>query len=133
MIKTYSKKGKLLNIVYQIADIKEGREDITDACEYLQCGVMKIKAGKIFQPHKHITRKGEDHIHIQEAFIIILGKATIIIYDDDSIIDRIKLYAGDLTILLSGGHSLYIEKDTILYEIKTGPYLGQENDKIFIS
>ena len=32
-----------------------------------------------------------------------------------------------------GGHTYEIlEDDTIVYEYKTGPYKGQENDKVFI-
>jgi hypothetical protein len=32
-----------------------------------------------------------------------------------------------------GGHNYYIlEEDTIVYEYKTGPYLGQDLDKEFI-
>jgi hypothetical protein len=33
-----------------------------------------------------------------------------------------------------GGHNyLILEDDTIVYEYKTGPYLGQELDKVFLN
>jgi len=32
-----------------------------------------------------------------------------------------------------GGHNyLIMQDDTLVYEFKTGPYTGQQNDKVFI-
>ena len=50
-------------------------------------------------------------------------------------INRIPLFLlpGDASFTLYGGHTYKIlEQDTIVYEYKTGPYLGQTFDKEFI-
>ena len=134
MIKVYGKTGELLNIIYSVGDLKSfGREDITDKDQYLQCAIMNGERDKTYKAHKHITKSGAGEIHVQEAFILITGKAKVRIFDlDDSIMGDYQLITGDLTVLLNGGHSLELEADCILYEIKTGPYEGQEKDKIFI-
>ena len=55
-------------------------------------------------------------------------------YDlDDSIISQPILNVGDISVTFQGGHTYEIlEDDTIVYEYKTGPYKGQENDKEFL-
>jgi mannose-6-phosphate isomerase-like protein (cupin superfamily) len=133
MVKIFSKTGKLLNIVYQSEGF-EGicRADITEPQEALQCAIVSAEAGKVFAPHKHLDRKCE--IHIQEAFVILKGKAKIHVFDfDDSLVTTYPIKAGDLTVLLTGGHSLEIEEDCVFWEFKNGPYEGQAKDKIFIS
>ena len=43
------------------------------------------------------------------------------------------LNVGDCSITLEGGHTYTIlENDTLIYEYKTGPYKGQENDKVML-
>jgi hypothetical protein len=56
-------------------------------------------------------------------------------YDlDDTIIDQIILYPGDCSMTFAGGHNYVIQEDnTIVYEYKTGPYKGIENDKVSIN
>ena len=40
---------------------------------------------------------------------------------------------GDCSMTFEGGHTYTImEDDTVVYEYKTGPYMGIENDKVFI-
>ena len=55
-------------------------------------------------------------------------------YDlDDTIIHEPILNPGDISMTFRGGHNyVALEEDTIVYEYKTGPYKGQENDKTFI-
>ena len=57
-----------------------------------------------------------------------------IFYDlDDTVIDEVVLFPGDASFTLEGGHNyLILEDDTLIYEYKTGPYKGQENDKRFL-
>jgi hypothetical protein len=131
MIKIYSKQGHLLNVIYSFMDFKEGRDDITDPREFLQCGIFLALKGKVFKPHKHLNKMVS--FHIQEAFILMQGKAKVRIFDlEDNPVGDYPLRAGDLTILLRGGHSLEIEEDAIIYELKNGPYEGQSKDKIWI-
>ena len=71
---------------------------------------------------------------LQEAWIIIEGKAKAEIFDlNDSHLSDEILCSGDCIVLFRGGHSLQVlEKNTVMYEIKNGPYFGKTNDKIDI-
>ena len=44
-----------------------------------------------------------------------------------------QLTPGDLSMTFEGGHNyMATESNTFVYEFKTGPYKGIENDKTFI-
>jgi hypothetical protein len=135
MIKIYSKTGELLNIICSVSDLYAGanRIDITEPSESLQLGIMRGVAGKSFAPHKHLDKViGE--VHVQEAFVLMKGRAYIRIFDlDDSFVGDYPMCEGDVSLLLAGGHSLILDEDSIFYEFKTGPYEGPANDKVFIN
>lgn len=137
MEKIYSKvePDLLLHIVNRVSEI-DGRTDIVDDKEFIQCATLKMENGKTFKPHKHITktRTYQDKI-AQESWIVIKGRVKCILYDiDDTIIATPILEPGDASFTLYGGHTYEIlEDDTIVYEYKTGPYEGQEFDKVFLN
>ena len=76
--------------------------------------------------NKHIhTKIQRKTIGTQETWIVIRGKIKVTFYDTNKtkICSKI-LKKGDISILFRGGHKLDIlKKDTIIYEIKNGPYL----------
>jgi hypothetical protein len=57
-----------------------------------------------------------------------------IYYDlNNSILDVAILERGDGTITYQGGHKyIMLDSNTIVYEIKNGPYNGREKDKEII-
>ena len=137
----YSKveEGKILHIVKRLSEIEDdgvGRVDIVPEDNFIQCSALNLKAGKTFKPHKHIfkDRRYEKQI-AQESWVVIRGSVRCIFYDiDDTIIAEPILKAGDASFTLGGGHNyLILEDDTIVYEYKTGPYEGQQFDKVFLT
>ena len=137
MQKIYSKvqPDKLLHIINRFDDIKS-RTDIVPEEHFIQCATLKMESGKTFKPHKHITKnRTYENIIAQESWIVIKGSVKCILYDiDDTIIASPILKIGDASFTLYGGHNYEIlEDDTIIYEYKTGPYEGQDFDKIFIN
>ena len=135
MEKIYSKikPTLLLHLVNRLNEI-DGRTDVAPVEEFLQLATLKMKKGQTFKAHKHITLVKETNI-AQESWIVIKGSVKCIFYDlDDSIIVEPILYPGDCSMTFRGGHNyLILEDDTIVYEYKTGPYLGQELDKVFLN
>ena len=96
---------------------------------------LKMEKGTTFKPHKHIWKDGEDKVIAQESWVVIKGSVKVIMYDlDDKVIETPILYPGDCSMTFQGGHNYEIlEEDTIVYEYKTGPYKGVENDKEFLN
>lgn len=137
MEKIYSKKepGKLLHIIYRKEDMTEGRIDIVSEDNFIQCSSLNLKEGKTFKPHRHIWKERTRNVIAQESWVVIQGKVKCIFYDlDDEILCEPILNVGDASFTLEGGHNyLILEDNTLVYEYKTGPYEGQEFDKIFIN
>ena len=137
MIEYYSKTGMLLHVVRRLKDAEEQgnfREDIIEPEEHIQCSSLKMDKGKTFKPHKHIYKNTPSWTQAQESWVVIRGSVLCTFYDlDDTVLGGVALYPGDVSFTLHGGHTYEIlEDDTIVYEFKTGPYTGQENDKVFI-
>ncbi len=125
-------KGKLLHLVYRASEI-EGRTNIAPDNEFLQLASLNMDKGTTFKAHKHIIHEKTTNI-AQESWVVIKGSVQCIFYDlDDTIIAKPILYPGDCSMTFRGGHNyLIMEDNTIVYEFKTGPYLGQELDKTFL-
>ena len=137
MEKIYSKvdKNRLLHIVVRKDDFKKGRTEIVPEQHFIQCALLDLEKGKTFKPHQHIWKPApREEIIAQESWVVIQGSVTIHMYDTDGthIGDEI-IEKGDCSMTFEGGHTYTIlEEDTVVYEYKTGPYTGIENDKVFI-
>ena len=126
------KPNTLLHLIYRGSEFK-GRTNIAPENEFLQLASIQMHKGQTFKAHKHITYEKVTNI-AQESWLVIKGRVECIFYDlDDTIIARPILEVGDCSMTFRGGHNYHIlEDDTLVYEYKTGPYLGIENDKKFI-
>jgi cupin fold WbuC family metalloprotein len=136
MEKIYSKVNtdKLLHVVVRKSDFIDGRIDVIDENQFIQCSILKMEKGKTFRPHYHIWKERTRNVIAQESWVVLRGSVKATFYDiDNQIIDEIVLETGDASFTLEGGHNYTIlEDDTMVYEYKTGPYEGQLFDKEFI-
>ena len=136
MKKIYSRveEGKLLHIINRYYEI-EGRTGVAPPNEFLQLATLKMEKGKTFRPHKHIWKPCPSaQVIAQESWVVIKGSVKVHLYDiDDELIEEIVIRQGDCSMTFEGGHTYTIlEDDTVVYEYKTGPYQGVENDKVFL-
>ena len=126
---------QILHIINRVRDIQHGRVDLVEPTEFLQCAALRMSRGATFRPHRHIEREQYSDEYIpQESWVVIKGLVKVTLYDlDDTILHEDILEPGDITLTLAGGHNyLFMGEESIVYEFKTGPYLGQEMDKTFI-
>jgi cupin fold WbuC family metalloprotein len=123
----------LLHIINRKSNITQKRCDISPPNEFLQLSCFSLKEGQTFRPHRHIPLYRETQI-TQESWVVIKGQIKAILYDiDDNIIYETILEQGDCSITFRGGHNYEcLEEESLVYEYKTGPYMGQSKDKIFI-
>ena len=60
------------------------------------------------------------------------GRCLIDVYDDDhDLIATGELHPGDVMLMVGGGHGFRMLEDTVLLEIKQGPYTGLEEKEQF--
>lgn len=110
------------------------RLELIEPNHFIQCAYLRMEKGKTFRPHKHIWKEPSfDKMIAQESWVVIRGSVKVFFYDTDmTLLETHILNAGDSSFTLEGGHTYEIlEDDTLVYEYKTGPYEGQEKDKVF--
>lgn len=135
MIQIYS-KGPSPKLLHQVSRLDEivSRENRSDNHQFLQLATLRMNEGHTFRPHQHIWKPFEGQIIAQESWVVIQGKVKVSFYDTDGeLLTDVILHRGDCSMTFEGGHTYEIlEDNTVVYEYKTGPYNGQENDKVFI-
>jgi len=124
----------LLHILNRKSNITNNRLDISPNEQFLQVSCFSLDNNKTFRPHYHVPL--ERHTTItQESWVVIQGKIKVFYYDiDQSLIGEYIMDQGDCTMTFYGGHNyLSLEDNSLVYEFKTGPYMGQAKDKEFIN
>jgi len=127
-------KNKLLHLVNRFEEINE-RTNIAPENQFLQLASLKMPNGKTFKEHKHIWKKiNYEKTIAQESWVVIQGTVKVHFYDiDGTFLKDDILQKGDCSMTFEGGHNYTIlEDNTVVYEFKTGPYTGIENDKEFL-
>jgi len=136
MYNIYSKVAPelLLHRINRFDEITE-RTDISENEQFLQLATLRMPKDKTFRPHKHIWKQPVvDLVIAQESWVVIQGSVEVSFFDiDDTLIEKQIIRRGDCSLTYQGGHTYTIlEDDTVVYEYKTGPYQGQELDKVFL-
>jgi hypothetical protein len=89
-----------------------------------QLGFMSHPAGHRIAAHTH----RETHQHgrqTQEVLVIRKGRLQVDFYGDGmTALESRVLAAGDVILLVSGGHGYQVLDDCEMFEIKPGPYTG---------
>jgi len=94
-----------------------------------QLGFLPHKKGNIIKPHKHRITKREI-LYTQEVLLIKSGEVKVNFYDKNHTFTGSEiLKSGDVILLCSGGHGFEMLEDTVMIEIKQGPYVGVD-DKV---
>jgi hypothetical protein len=108
----------------------EGLNFFSGEQEFIQVGTWGYDAGKNLKAHTH-NQVQRQVPWTQEVLFIRRGRLSARIYNSqEELVGRLEVAAGDLIILLRGGHGYDILEDgTEVLEIKNGPYLGAEVDR----
>jgi hypothetical protein len=98
--------------------------------DYQQVGTWVYEQGKILLAHSHNEVKREV-LWTQEVLYIRAGRVRAEIFDTvDQKVAELEAGAGDILVLLRGGHGYQIlENGTEVLEIKNGPYVGANADR----
>lgn len=127
--KIYDSANTVLAIVVRNSFDKEGITFVTPDEYSQQLAYMHHPEGHVILPHIHNVVKREI-LYTKETLIIKKGKIRCDFYSDDKeYLKSITIETGDVLLLVSGGHGFECLEETIMLEIKQGPYAG-EDDKI---
>ena len=96
-----------------------------------QVGFVVYPAGGEVRRHVHLAL--ERHlVGTSEVIIVRRGRCEIDIYNDDrQLVATREIRAGDIMLMTGGGHGFRMHEDTVLLEVKQGPYTGIDEKELF--
>ena len=96
-----------------------------------QLAYMNYPAGKRISPHVH-NPVHRSVFHTQEALFIKKGVLRVDLYTSDrQYLESQVLEAGDVILLVSGGHGFEVLEPLEMVEVKQGPYVGDQDKTRF--
>lgn len=115
------------------ADTRVGKTTFFSPAESsFQFGLLAHSAGFIEAPHYHkpVSRTISD---LQQMFVVQRGVVVVELYSDDGqLLREIEMHSGDAIVLIHGVHAIRVLEDMQCISVKQGPYLGEEQDKVFV-
>ncbi len=115
---------KTLALIVRADHRPEATEFVTRDEFTQQVGFVVHGAGREIARHRHraIDRR---IVGTGEVLIVRKGRCEVDVYDEtNALVATRGLRTGDILILVSGGHGFRMLEDTVLLEIKQGPYTG---------
>jgi len=104
---------------------------LTPADYKQQVGYVVYPAGGEVKRHVHRSLE-RNIVGTSEVIIVKKGRCLLSIYNDDrELVTTRELHSGDLMLMVSGGHGFNMLEDTVLLEVKQGPYTGVDEKERF--
>lgn len=127
-VEEIKKKDKLIAMIIRNNYSCAGVDFITPNEYSQQVAYMHHPTGKVIDAHVH-NMVHRNVVLTQEVLFIKRGILRVDFYDEyEDYLESKDLYAGDIILLISGGHGFRILEEVEMIEVKQGPYAG-ENDK----
>ncbi len=120
---------RMIAIILRSEYEKDGIEFFTPNNFSQQLAYMKRPAGYVIPSHVH--RPVQRNVkYTLETLFIRRGRLKITFFSEEkSALTSRELKAGDIILLVSGGHGFEMLEETEIVEVKQGPYAGEE-DKV---
>jgi mannose-6-phosphate isomerase-like protein (cupin superfamily) len=130
-VEDIKKKDKLLAMIIRNDYICEGVDFITPSEYSQQVAYMHHPTGKVIDAHVH-NLVHRNVVLTQEVLFIKKGRLRIDFYDEyEDYLESRELHAGDIILLVSGGHGFTVLDEVEMIEVKQGPYAGDNDKKRF--
>ena len=111
----------------------EGVDFITPSEYSQQVAYMHHSEGKVIDAHIH-NLVHRNVVLTQEVLFVKKGILRVDFYDEyEDYLESRDLYAGDIILLVSGGHGFTVLEEVEMIEVKQGPYAGENDKKRFAS
>jgi hypothetical protein len=133
MIEQIQDGNDLLAIIIRDSFDKPGISFFTPHDLSQQLAYMRHPVGRVIEPHVHNPVAREVH-YTQEVLFLKRGKLRVDFYTtaQQYLHSRI-LEAGDVILLVTGGHGFKVLEEVQMIEVKQGPYAGDMDKTRFNS
>jgi len=131
MIDHIRHQGQELALIIRASFQKDGIEFFTPGNYSQQIGYMNRPAGYAIPPHIH-NPVPREVIYTNEVLFIRTGRIRVDFYSDkQKYLESAILVAGDVILLVRGGHGFEMLEPTEIIEVKQGPYAGDQDKTRF--
>jgi mannose-6-phosphate isomerase-like protein (cupin superfamily) len=121
-------RGTLLAMIVSHRFREPGIHFFTSGELSQQLAYMRHPAGKVIEPHVH-NPVHRQVTYTQEVLLLKAGRLRVDFYDHDcNYLESRVLEAGDVILLIEGGHGFEVLEEIEMIEVKQGPYVG-DGDK----
>jgi hypothetical protein len=130
-LESISKDGKAYAHVIHSGDEPDQTAFLTSDDAVQQVGFIVHDAGSEVKRHYHLPVE-RTIVGTPEVLVVRSGRCEMEVYDDDQELVAVReLKAGDVMIMAGGGHGFRFLEQTILLEVKQGPYFGADEKRYF--
>ncbi|HEV2490512.1 MAG TPA: hypothetical protein VGT03_11930 [Candidatus Acidoferrales bacterium] len=120
-------------MVLSSQDFQPGAKFVSEREWALQVGLLALPSGHTIPAHAHLLRDGPKDQLIQELLFVVSGKMEVDFFDKaGQLFGTETLRQGEILFHIRGGHAFRFLEPTRLIEVKSGPYLGREKDKVLL-
>ena len=126
MIEEVTWNGQILCCIVGTKEFNPEKTTFLTPPEFnVQVGYIVYPVGHRIPPHVH--RAIERVADSSEVLLVRKGRCEVDIYNGEKqLVATKELQEGDLLIVVAGGHGFRMLEDTVLLEIKPGPYRGSD-------
>jgi mannose-6-phosphate isomerase-like protein (cupin superfamily) len=125
--------GELLALIVRDDYAKPGVTFFTPGDLSQQLAYMRHPAGKVIAPHVH-NPVPRSVAYTQETLFIKRGRLRVDFFDaQQAWLASRELKAGDVILLIKGGHGFEVLEEIEMIEVKQGPYAGEEDKTCFVA
>jgi hypothetical protein len=121
----------LLAYIIRAAATRASTSFFTSDDASFQAGFVVYAAGGSVVPHVHLPVV-RTVVGTSELLQVRAGRCIVDIYGENrALVASRELRTGDLVLSMGGGHGFRMLEDTVLFEVKQGPYNGQVEKERF--
>jgi hypothetical protein len=130
-IEEITHQGKILSIIIRSTFQPERTTFLTPPEFKQQVGFVVYPKGGVVKRHVHLPLE-RNLVGTSEVILVKRGSCLLDVFNDDrELVATRQLETGDLMLMVGGGHGFRIQEDTVLVEVKQGPYSGVEEKELF--
>ena len=128
-IKEISFENQLYAFVCSLNDVSKGLEFLSDDSDFIQLGTWNYEKNFSTVPHYHLEHDKSSNL-TQEVVLVHKGSVKCRLFTKEGIyVDEVDINEGELIVQIYGVHEYIMNEDSIVLEIKNGPYYGPEIDR----
>jgi hypothetical protein len=124
--------GEMLALIVREGYSKPGVTFFTPDDLSQQLAYMRHPAGKVIAAHVH-NPVPRSVVYTQETLFIKRGRLRVDFFNErQAYLASRELAAGDVILLVKGGHGFEVLEELEMIEVKQGPYAGDEDKTCFV-